>query len=207
MFFSAFSQEKTKKRKITNGISSNFMSFQFMNSSNSKLNDYASTFTNSAVDGTIDINFPILKKSEITTGIGLNYRFGNAYIENIDDVRIIESFIRIPVKYKYIHSGEKKSIIPFLSLGTYLDILGSQDYYFKNQTNIPNNFETSNGFGSYLKTGINLDIGFRFQTQTKMCFDLGMSYIWDIDDLFINPDNIKTYDYSAYGLYLAIIFM
>lgn len=207
IFFSAFSQEKEEKRKITNSVSADYMSFQYMNSS-SKLNSYEALNTNSAFDCTIDINFPVKEKSEISTGIGLNYRFGDTYLSNIDDVRVSEYFIRVPVSYKYfLFYNENKNMIPFLGLGAYLDVLGSQEYFFKDQTTIPNNFDDKNGFGSYLKPGLIANIGFRFQLQDQIALDFGMKGSWDINKLFINPDDINTYDYSAFGLYFSIIFL
>ena len=206
MFFSALSQEKTEKRKITNGVSGDYMSFQLMNSSN-KLDSYEALNTNSTFDCIIDINFPIMKQSEISTGIGLIYRFGDVYLENIEDVRVNEYFIRIPVNYKFFLDKEIKNLMPFFGIGAYLDVLGSQKYYFKDQTTIPNNFEDSYGFGSYLKPGITMNIGFRFYLQDQMSLDFGMKGSGDISKLFINPDDINTYDYSAFGLYFSFIFL
>ena len=198
----SFSQDTTDYRTITNSVTGNYMAFQFMNSGQNET--YEALNTNSTIDGTIDINFPIFKQSEITTGIGWNYRFGDAYLDT-NDARVNESFLRIPLNYKYYLTTSENNLIPFMGIGTYLDILCSQNYYFRDKE-IPENFETSHKFGSYYKIGISMNVGFRFLMSDFIDLEVGMNTNIDLHSLFINPKNISTYDYSAFGLYISFMF-
>jgi len=205
IYICAFSQEEIKKRSITNSVSGDYMTFQLMNSS-SQMDSYEALNTNTTFDCTIDINIPILKKSEFSTGIGINYRFGDAYLSNVDNVRVSEFFLRIPVSYKFFLFNDGGSG-PFMGIGAYLDILAEQKYYFKDDSTIPVGFNDSYGFGKYLKPGINATIGFRFLSEYRIGLDFGMKGSYDIAGLFINPEDIETYDYCAFGLYFSILFL
>ncbi len=203
--FLTFSQEELNKRSIATSVSGDYMTFQLMNSS-SQMDSYETLNTNTSFDCTIDINIPILKKSEFSTGIGINYRFGEAEKLNINDVRVSEYFLRVPVSFKYFLFDEG-SLVPFIGIGAYLDVLAEQNYYFKDDLTIPVGFNESYGFGKYLKPGISTNIGFRFRLQDRIGLDFGMKGSFDIAELFINSENIDTYDYSAYGLYFSILFL
>lgn len=171
----------------------------------SKGNLYESLESNSTGAFTFDINIPIKQKLELETGLGYNYRFGDAYLSNVNDVRVSEDFLRIPLNLNYFMPIKTDGSIQFYTgLGTYFDILVSMKYVFKDEISIPVNFTDMYGFGSYYKLGFMYKFGFKFLLTEKLFLDFGLDAGYDIKDLFINPDDNPTYNYTSYGFYLSL---
>jgi hypothetical protein len=199
--YSLFSQETEKPRKISISPTAYYVSTTFLNGDYNGTS-YESLSSNSTGEYTFDINIPIAKKLEIKTGLGFNQRFGEAYISNIENVRVNESFVRIPLLLTYILPINNSKV--YLSLGPNADILASQKFYFKDNSLKPNDFDDSYGFGSYIKIGLIIRTGFRFTICDKLYFDCGLIANTDYKSLFINPNNNPSYDYGAYGLYISL---
>ena len=205
MVLTGLSQDTTEKRKISAGCSIDIMSSQYSNGSNK--DSYEKLNSNTAGGFTFEINLPLKQRLEIKTGIGYNYKYGDAYITNLNDVRVNEIFARIPLILNILssNSNEKGDIRFYSGIGSYIDILASQKFYFKDPTTIPTNFKESYGFGSYLKSGITMNIGLRFNINTINGFiDFGIKGDFDFDELFINLNDNPVYDYSAFGIYLLM---
>jgi len=206
MFYSGFSQDTIEKRKISAGFSYEFMSSQYSMGRNKV--SYENLNSNTASGYTYEINFPFKKKLEIKTGIGYNYKFGDANITGLNDVRVNEQFARIPLILNILisNSNEKSDIQIYSGFGAYIDILASQKFYFKDPTTIPINFKESYGFGSYLKSGITVNFGLRFNiNKMKDFIDFGIKGDFDNDKLFINPKDNPIYGYSSLGICFALV--
>ncbi|MDK2978036.1 MAG: outer membrane protein beta-barrel domain [Bacteroidales bacterium] len=198
-----FSQEDTEKRKISSGCTVDLVATQFLNNS-TNMDSYEKLNANTGADFTLDVRFPLKQRLEIKTGGGFNVRYGDAYLTNAD-VRVSEYFVRFPVILNYLSSNSNDKNIGFYTgIGPYFDILASQKYYFKDQSMVPENFKKSYGFGSYYKSGIIMNIGLRFHFDKNIFFDFGIKSSFDINDLFINPSDNPSYDYSSYGVYLSL---
>ena len=205
MFYTGFSQDTIEKRKISAGFSYEIMSCQYFNG---RKVSYENLNSNTASGYTYEINFPFKKKLEIKTGIGYNYKFGDANITGLNDVRVNEQFARIPLILNILisNSNEKSDIQIYSGFGAYIDILASQKFYFKDPTTIPINFKESYGFGSYLKSGITVNFGLRFNiNKMKDFIDFGIKGDFDNDKLFINPKDNPIYGYSSIGICFSLV--
>ena len=206
MFYSGFSQDTIEKRKISAGFSYEFMSSQYSMGRNKV--SYENLNSNTASGYTYEINFPLKKKLGIKTGIGYNYKYGDANVTGLYDVRVNEQFAHIPLILNFLisNSNEKSDIQIYSGIGTYIDILASQKFYFKDPTTIPINFKESYGFGSYLKSGITVNFGLRFNiNKMKDFIDFGIKGDFDNDKLFINPKNNPIYGYSSLGICFSLV--
>jgi hypothetical protein len=171
----------------------------------SKGNLYESLESNSTGAFTFDINIPIKQKLELKTGLGYNYKFGDAYLANVNNVRVSEDFLRIPLNLNYFFPATTNGSPQFYTgLGAYLDILVSMKYQFKDERTMPINFTDSYGFGSYYKLGVMYKFGFKFSLTEKLFLDFGFDVGYDIKDLFINPDDNPSYYYTSYGFYFSL---
>ena len=205
MYYLGFSQE-IEHRKISAGFSYEIMSCQNINGRNKV--SYENLHSNTASGYTFEIKFPFKEKLEIKTGIGYNYKYGDANISGLNDVRVYEQFAHIPLLLNILisNSNEKKDIQFYSGFGTYIDILGSQKFYFKDPTTIPTNFKESYRFGSYLKSGITVNFGLRFNiNKMKDFIDFGIKGDFDNDKLFINPKDNPIYGYSSIGIYFSLV--
>jgi hypothetical protein len=205
MFYAGFSQDTIEKRKISAGCSYEIMSNQYFNG---RKVSYENLNSNTTSGYTFEINFPFKKRLEIKTGIGYNYKYGDANITGLNDVRVYEQFARIPLILNILSSNfNKKSDIQFyLGMGAYIDILASQKFYFKDPTTIPTNFKESYGFGSYLKSGITVNFGLRFNiNKMKGFIDFGIKGDFDHEKLFINPRDNPIYGYSSLGICFSLV--
>jgi hypothetical protein len=206
LFYTGFSQDTIEKRKISTGWSAEIMSCQYTNGRNKV--SYENLNSNTAGGCTFDINFPFKKKLEIKTGVGYNYKYGDANITGLNDVRVYEQFARIPLILNILssNSNEKSDIRFYSGIGPYIDILASQKFYFKDPTTIPTNFKESCGFGSYLKSGITMNFGLRFNiNKMKGFIDFGIKGDFDYDKLFINPKDNPIYVYSSLGICFSLV--
>jgi len=196
-----FSQESDNYRKASISPTAYYVSTIFLNGDYNKTS-YESLSSNSTGEFSIDFNIPIKQKLEIKTGIGYNQRYGNAFILNIEDVRVNEYFIRFPLLLTYISPVNKTGI--YVSIGPYADLLVSQKFYFKDNSTKPTNFNDKKGFGSYYKIGMIIRTGFRFSINEKSFIDCGLLTSTDYKGLFINSNDNPSYDYTAYGVYISL---
>ena len=205
IFFNAFSQkDTTDKQKMTIAPTIYYVSTQYVDGDVRNVS-YEQLNSNSTLEMVLGMNIPLNEKMEIKTGVGLNYKYGNAYLKNIEDVRIKETFARIPLTFNYnMQLNKKKNISYYLGLGSYLDVLTSQQFYFKDESTKPNEFKDSYSFGSYLKSGITMHFGFKFPINKKIFIDFGFKLDGDYKSLFINPNDNPEFDYSTFGIYLSM---
>ena len=169
IFFNAYSQkDTTDKQKIVTAPTIYYVSTKYLDG-NARNVSYKQLNSNSTLEMIVGMNIPLNDKMELRTGAGLNYKYGNAYLKNIEDVRVRETFARIPLTFNYnMQLNKKKNISYYLGLGSYLDVLTSQQFYFKDESTKPNEFKDSYSFGSYLKSGITMHFGFKFPINKKL---------------------------------------
>ena len=125
---------------------------------------------------------------------------------NVGDVLIKEVFYQIPIQLnKRIYLSNKCSL--GAGVGIYANILGNQNYIFKDNVIIPDDFIIKNGFASYIKFGINTNLSYNYYINTKTGINFGFNTNVDIPNLSISSKkDINMFSYVSAGIHLGFFF-